>query len=148
MCDFQVRVLGNLQRYSIQCVLSLNMFNEKIFLFLYFWFIFVGIATAVDTVNLAYYTRFKSQKLQFIQKFIKPTATEETLMDDFCLFQVNADTVVILKMISGHANEVIACDVVEQMWKNFKKRRASVENDVAYSRRKGSDPEEKAPLFA
>ncbi|KIH66333.1 hypothetical protein ANCDUO_03337 [Ancylostoma duodenale] len=41
-------------------------------------------------------------------------------MDDFCLFQVNADTVVILKMISGHANEVITSDVVEQMWKNFK----------------------------
>ncbi|ETN72100.1 innexin-3 family protein [Necator americanus] len=68
MCDFQVRVLGNLQRYSIQCVLSLNMFNEKIFLFLYFWFILVGVATALDTIYLAYYTRFTSQKVQFVQR--------------------------------------------------------------------------------
>ncbi|KHJ82930.1 Innexin [Oesophagostomum dentatum] len=77
MCDFQVRVLGNLQRYSIQCVLSLNMFNEKIFLFLYFWFILVGIATALDTVNLAHFTRFTSQRLQFMHKFIKAGADEE-----------------------------------------------------------------------
>ena len=42
------------------------------------------------------------------------------LLDDFCLFQINADTIVILKMISAHANEVIATDVAQQMWKNYK----------------------------
>ncbi|VDL79832.1 unnamed protein product [Nippostrongylus brasiliensis] len=68
MCDFQVRVLGNLQRYSIQCVLSLNMFNEKIFLFLYFWFILVGIATVIDAINLAHSTRMFAQRLLFVKK--------------------------------------------------------------------------------
>ncbi|VDM77942.1 unnamed protein product [Strongylus vulgaris] len=145
MCDFQVRVLGNLQRYSIQCVLSLNMFNEKIFLFLYFWFILVGIATAIDTINLAYYTRFAQQRMQFIIKQV--TLYEEMMMEDFCLLHINSDVVVILKMIGSHANEVIATEVVQQMWKNFKKRReVKGNNDVAYRGKKSSDHDEMMPL--
>ncbi|KAE9416424.1 hypothetical protein Angca_009129, partial [Angiostrongylus cantonensis] len=119
MCDFQVRVLGNSQRYSIQCVLSLNMFNEKIFLFLYFWFIVVGFVTAIDAINLAYYTRVNTQKLQYVQRFIKSSSTDETLMNDFCQYQINADMLVIFNMISAHANEVITSDIIQQMWRNY-----------------------------
>uniref|UniRef100_A0A914BZ58 Innexin n=1 Tax=Acrobeloides nanus TaxID=290746 RepID=A0A914BZ58_9BILA len=44
VCDFSIEKNGQPTNYTLECVLPLNMFNEKIFVFFFFWlcFLFAG----------------------------------------------------------------------------------------------------------
>ncbi|PAV88493.1 hypothetical protein WR25_23119 isoform C [Diploscapter pachys] len=52
MCDFKIRVIGSVQNWSVQCVIMLNLINEKLYLFLYYWLL---ILMTVTLANFMYY---------------------------------------------------------------------------------------------
>uniref|UniRef100_A0A8R1I9G0 Innexin n=1 Tax=Caenorhabditis japonica TaxID=281687 RepID=A0A8R1I9G0_CAEJA len=139
MCDFQVRVLGNLQRHSIQCVLSLNMFNEKIFLFLYLWFLLVFFVTVFDTVFLIYNMFKTHKKIEFLQQFIENQDEKDQkfakkfrreqqilLFSEFCLHKFTPDIIILLKMINNHTADIVCTEIVGRMWNEFLERDAEV----------------------
>jgi hypothetical protein len=49
--SLQIRELGNLHRHTVQCVLVINMFNEKIFMILYWWFLIVSIVRYTERMH-------------------------------------------------------------------------------------------------
>ncbi|CAJ0955220.1 unnamed protein product, partial [Mesorhabditis belari] len=133
MCDFEVRVLGNFQRYSVQCVLVLNMFNEKIFLFLYWWFIVVFVFTLTDTIQMAIRTRAPGKKEQFIRKFMKVSLKDDDLLIEFCKRKINADIVILLQIISNHSSDIVTTEIIDIMWKDHKEnflRKEAVESGI------------------
>ena len=56
MCDLKVRRLGAVHDYNVQCVLPINLFNEMIFLFVWFWLVLVGLVTTASL--LMWITRY------------------------------------------------------------------------------------------
>merc|ERR1711894_256957 len=51
-CDFQRHSeMGTVKQETVQCVLGVNLYNEKIFLFVWFWLYFMLVMNIVSVFN-------------------------------------------------------------------------------------------------
>jgi len=56
---------GSVQKFDGLCVLSLNIINEKIYVFLWFWFVFLAVVTGIQVVY-----RISSLAAPFLREFL------------------------------------------------------------------------------
>ncbi|KAL8606768.1 hypothetical protein ACOMHN_049597 [Nucella lapillus] len=48
LCDLDIRQLENVQRFTVQCALPINIYNEKVFAFLWFWLAWLALVTSAS----------------------------------------------------------------------------------------------------
>uniref|UniRef100_A0A183U894 Innexin n=1 Tax=Toxocara canis TaxID=6265 RepID=A0A183U894_TOXCA len=73
-CDFEVRVLGNNQRHSVQCVLVINIFNEKIFILIWLWFSLLFVAATLDAMYWFSISLFHRDRFRFVLRHLELTS--------------------------------------------------------------------------
>lgn len=69
-CDFKIRELGNDHQYTVQCVLSINIFTEKIYIILWFWFVILSVITFFDLFVFLFKFCFPSQRYFYVRKHV------------------------------------------------------------------------------
>ncbi|CAJ0567323.1 unnamed protein product, partial [Mesorhabditis spiculigera] len=134
-CDFEVRVLGNLHRHSVQCVLMINMFNEKIFIFLWFWLFLVlcySVYSLFYWLSTAFTTSYGKKVVRhYIEKIDPPTGDAEydhhkkQLLEEFVVDKLRTDGVFVLRLIMSNSGDMIACSLIRTLWQDFVKERGS-----------------------
>lgn len=120
-CDIKIREIGNVNLKTVQCVLMINMFNEKIFLGIWFWLFILGILTSV---NLLYWIIITTMP-QFGRNFIKDNLalksieyTEEEF-EEFLYTTLCKDSITVLRLLSDNAGELVAAEVVAGLWDSY-----------------------------
>uniref|UniRef100_A0A914WC36 Innexin n=1 Tax=Plectus sambesii TaxID=2011161 RepID=A0A914WC36_9BILA len=122
MCDLEVRQLGNIHRWSIQCVLMINLFNEKIYLFLWWWFLIVTLVTIQNFIywlvvsSIGYFRRTFLKRMLNASLIDIQTEEDEFLFNRFANDLVGSDGVVVLRLLTGNAGEIVGSCVVRALW--------------------------------
>ena len=135
MCDLKIRRLGNIQRYTIQCVLPINLFNEAIFLFIWFWMVFVAFMTCFTLLSWTLKSAFSGDRVRFIQKHL--SLLDRVAGDDqedsasaiirgkketekFVENYLQQDGVFIMRLIGHNTNAITVTEFICSLWDHYK----------------------------
>ncbi|EYC45406.1 hypothetical protein Y032_0428g1276 [Ancylostoma ceylanicum] len=146
LCDFEVRYLANLNRYTVQCALLINIINEKVFAFLWCWYLLLVVITTFSTLCWLMNSLVPSEKIDYILKFMQIAQSSDRkkqlkfskgspvervysvipfaphLLDRFVLGFLKSDGVFILRMMANHAGDIVVVHVVKALWQEFRER--------------------------
>ena len=129
ICEVTMREIGTDHMYSLQCILTFNLFNERIYAFIWFWIFFIVIPfTFVDlcfwlfqafVIPSRYCYHFVKTRLRIFSSI--ETRREKFLAKLFTKHYMGMDGVFILNLIETNSNAAIVADLVSQMWQQFKR---------------------------
>ncbi|KAF7637784.1 Innexin [Meloidogyne graminicola] len=127
LCDFRVRRLANMHRYTVQCVLMINMFNEKIYLFIWFWMLLVGISTLINFLYCLFSLVPPSARERQLRLLLKQAKFQSLvnckeaapLLQRFANHALRPDGILLLRFIEGHAGAIVARELVAQLFSDY-----------------------------
>nr|CDJ87673.1 Innexin domain containing protein [Haemonchus contortus] len=119
LCDFEIRVLGNVHRHTVQCVLVVNMLTEKIFIFLWIWLSVLGLITVMNLLFWLCALSSAHCRQNFVAKHLDMESDQIGRFTDRFL---RPDGVFLLQMIASHAGNLTCAKVTEALWLMFLRR--------------------------
>ncbi|KAK6728861.1 hypothetical protein RB195_006120 [Necator americanus] len=134
LCDVARFALANLHQEHMQCVLMLNFINEKIYTFLWFWIVFVAIASTFSAIRytaalfLPIYRGLiadnflPTQDVLFsnaaAEHGVRPTPVASRALVDYFVHKVlRCDGVLLLSFVNVNAGGLVTHDIAHQLWK-------------------------------
>ncbi|VEL27679.1 unnamed protein product, partial [Protopolystoma xenopodis] len=126
-CTTRLKQLGVLHNtLTSQCVLPVNMLNEKIYIFLWWW---ISLAAALVVFSIGFWFNrliFLSNGSRFVLKFLllhdKVRQVEREIVDKFAKKFLRRDGLFVLRMIYSNNGELITSELVCELWDSYKAR--------------------------
>ncbi|CAF1650412.1 unnamed protein product [Adineta ricciae] len=126
MCDFRIIEPNSDEghKYTVQCVLTINVYNEQVFTVLYIWMNFVLAVTIYDFVSWLMFLflprlrySFFSQRIQIQQSI----TTVRTGLNAFIHDYLQQDGFFIFRLIHSNVGDDVTSNILTNLWKNFQR---------------------------
>ncbi|CAF4526171.1 unnamed protein product [Rotaria magnacalcarata] len=138
MCDFRIIEPNSDEghKYTVQCVLTINVYNEQIFTLLYIWMHFVLVITVYDFLSWLIFLILPRLRYSFLIKRIQTqhsVATVRSGMQAFVYDYLQHDGFFIFRLIYANVGDDVTTNILTNLWKNFQRadKSAMAENTTA-----------------
>lgn len=125
LCDFKIRLLENVQDWTVQCVLPINLLNEKLFIIIWFWLIIISVINGYSIWKWLYLLAWKESGPQYAWKRIQilygRNLKDKKICKEFARDFLRHDGCFVLRIIGKNTNEIVALDLLEYLYIYFKK---------------------------
>ncbi|KAK3594850.1 hypothetical protein CHS0354_005774 [Potamilus streckersoni] len=136
-CDIQIRHMHVVQPWTLQCVLPGNLYNEKIFIFLWFWYLFVAVLTGVGFLRAIYNFVARPRKLFFIKKHLRIRGRYPLKSENKALIRKNIikfadeylkqDGIFLMELAVKNGSDLLAGDILVGLWDRFMERNGVIQ---------------------
>ena len=124
MCDFTIRQMSNFHKYTVECALPINLFNEKIFILMWFWLVML---TILNIFSIIFWisSAFLINRTSYVKKYLiisekmRRIPLDRRHLPCFAEHYLRQDGVFTIRMLSKNTNDVIVSEVVCKLWDNF-----------------------------
>lgn len=146
-CYAPVKHLGTrTNTATAQCVLPVNMLNEKIYIFLWWWVLFVAALTALSLLRWSLRMLSRTGPIDFVTKYLtlheKYDPRDGELLKEFVQKFLRRDGIFLLKMLSYNAGELVTSDVLAHIWSSYRVKRLGLN-----TRDSSTSPSPPSPLL-
>jgi len=124
MCDFTIRQMANFQDFTIECTLPINLFNEKMFIII--WFMLM-LLTLWNTISLIAWigSMFLLSRRNYVRKYLyisekmRRSRMDMKHMRCFIDEYLRQDGVFTIRMLAKNTNDVVISEIVCKLWDHF-----------------------------
>ena len=119
-CDVPVRQVGQANMRSVQCVLPVNMLNEKLYLFLWFWSVVCLVALFVSSIQWIVKMCVHESRQSFLQKYLSifnPNTAHDT--HEFYNKFLHLDGLFIMQMMAENVGDIVTAEILIDLWKKW-----------------------------
>lgn len=122
LCDFHIRQNTNVHRYTFQCVLPINLFNEKIFIIVWFWLLFVAIVTVLSLFHWLEKTVYWPGQISMVKRNLRMMDTvqrENMQIKKFVENYLRRDGLFLIRLTAKNAGDLTAMEILCGLWENY-----------------------------
>jgi len=119
LCDFQIRELGERHYYTVECILVINIFIEKMYFLLWIWFGILFLITIIDIIRFIYRIFVRHSRNAFINEnlnlIIASNINTDKQFHEFHRY-FPIDNLFALIIISTNSNSLIVAEILYELF--------------------------------